>query len=147
MRTTAERKKHLLELLTTGKRDVWVATADTQCHPHLVPLSLGWDGENVVVATETGSLTARNLNATNVARLAVGDTRDVNLIDATVSSIGIDELDPTVAKDFATRNDWDPRNSGEAWAWFIMKPVRVLAWENEAELEGRTIMKQSQWLA
>jgi len=145
MRTPDERKKHVLELLTAGKRDVWVATADHESRPHLVPFSLGWDGRNVIVATAAASVTARNLQASGRARLAVGDTRDVNLIDATATVLGIQALDPAVAAGFATRNGWDPREAGGKWLWFVMTPVRILAWENEAELEGRTIMDRGAW--
>ncbi len=146
MRTTGERKQHLLELLESGKRDVWVATADKNGHPHLVPFSFGWDGRHVIVATEAAFVTARSLEVTHRARLAVGDTRDVNLIDVTAKTIAMSDLDHAVADDFAARNGWDPRKARGSWVWLAMTPERILCWNNEAELDGRTVMKNGRWL-
>jgi hypothetical protein len=145
MRSTEERKKHILELLAAGKRDVWVATAGRSGRPHLVPFSLGWDGTHVVVATEASFITARNLESSHQARLAVGDTRDVNLIDAISKTVAMRDLDAAVADDFATRNGWDPRNAKGSWVWLVLTPKRILCWNNETELDGRTVMDHGVW--
>jgi hypothetical protein len=50
--------------------------------PYLVPLSLAWVDERVVIALGPSSPTARNLAVSGEARLAVGPTRDVVMIDA-----------------------------------------------------------------
>jgi hypothetical protein len=49
---------------------------------HLVPLSFAWDGEHLIIATEATALTTRNLTGARRARLALGQTRDVVMIDA-----------------------------------------------------------------
>jgi len=146
MRTAKQRQQHALELLSNS-RDVWVATASRQGRPHLVPFSLGWDGQAVLVATEADSVTVRNTRASGLARLAVGTTRDVVLIDATVKEVAITEIDTAVADAYAERNGWDPRRSSTVMVWLVMKPQRILAWQDEAELEGREIMKNGHWLA
>jgi hypothetical protein len=132
-------------LLGTPAVDVWVATASTAGAPHLVPLSLAWVGERAVVAVEQTSLTARNLTATGRARLGVGPTRDVVLIDA--------ELDRTVpvADDlelgaaYAAQADWDPRTS-RGHVFLVLRPVRVQAWREADEIAGRTLMRDGRWL-
>src|SRR3954470_14367036 len=66
--------------------DGWVATAtagpDGAPLAHLVPLSVAWFGGRVVLALELASRTARGVRATGRARIGVGPTRDVVLIDA-----------------------------------------------------------------
>ena len=44
--------------------DAWVASASAEGAPYLVPLSLDWDGEALLVATPAGSPTGRNLAGT-----------------------------------------------------------------------------------
>ena len=76
------RRADTLAMLATPAIDVWMATASSAGEPHLVPLSLAWVDERVVVAVEATSVTARNLTASGEARLAVGPTRDLVMIDA-----------------------------------------------------------------
>jgi hypothetical protein len=47
-----------------------------------VPLSLGWDGVKVILSVDRPSVTARNIAASGRARLALGETGDVVMIDA-----------------------------------------------------------------
>jgi hypothetical protein len=56
MRSTEQRKRDAIAKLE-GDRDVYVPTTDY--HAHLVPLSLCWHNEEVVVATEARSRTAQ----------------------------------------------------------------------------------------
>ena len=82
------RKADALRLLTTDAVDVWVATASASGAPYLVPVSLAWAGERALIAVPASSLTARNLTASGAARLGVGPTRDVVMIDAVLESDG-----------------------------------------------------------
>ena len=75
------RKADLLAALTAPAADVWVATASADATPYLVPLSLAWIDECAVIALDAASPTARNIGRSRVARLGVGPTRDVALID------------------------------------------------------------------
>lgn len=52
MRATEQRKRDAIAKLE-GDMDVWVATAVDHENAHLVPLSLCWHNEGVVVATES----------------------------------------------------------------------------------------------
>jgi nitroimidazol reductase NimA-like FMN-containing flavoprotein (pyridoxamine 5'-phosphate oxidase superfamily) len=61
--------------------DLWVASASADGAPYPAPLSFGWDGEALLVATPTDSPTGRNLAASRTARLGLGHTRDVSMID------------------------------------------------------------------
>ena len=75
-RPPAQRKADALVQLQTPGIDVWVATAGTSDDDdpvaHLVPLSLAWIDEHVVIALDRQSTTARNLATDRPARLAVG---------------------------------------------------------------------------
>src|SRR5687768_2557316 len=80
-RPAATRKADVLAELTTPVVDAWVATA-AAAEPYLVPLTLAWLRERIVLATDAKSRTGANLTASGVARIALGATRDVVLIDA-----------------------------------------------------------------
>jgi hypothetical protein len=53
------RKADTLKMLATAAIDVWVATASGTDAPFLVPLSLLWMNERVVIAVEESTVTAR----------------------------------------------------------------------------------------
>jgi hypothetical protein len=67
-RSRAERRRDT-ELRLRRDVDVWVASASAEAAPHLVPLSFDWDGEALLMATQTESPTGRNLAATRTVRL------------------------------------------------------------------------------
>ena len=81
-RTFEQRKADALVAFAEPEADAWVATASADGVPHLVPLSIGWTGERIVLVTESRSLTARNLLASGQARLALGGSRDVVSVSA-----------------------------------------------------------------
>ena len=133
-------------MLATPGIDVWLATASPRGVPHLVPLSLTWVDERVVVAVEDRSVTARNLTASGTARLGLGPTRDVVMIDATLEAVvDIDAAGP-LAEAYVAQADWDPgRSSG--YVFLVLRPVRVQAWREADEIAGRTLMRDGTWLA
>ena len=147
-RTPAQRKADALAKLERDL-DVWVATAGGGGRPHLVPLSLAWDGSRVVVATEARSATARNAARSGVARLALGGTRDVVLVDVGVESVvPADAIDAATADAFAGRTGWDPREeAGGGWVFLLMRPHRVQAWRDVEEMAGRVVMRDGEWVA
>ena len=61
-----------------------MASASPDGAPYLVPLSFDWDGEALLVSTPADSPTGRNLAATRSARVGLGETRDVTMIDGDV---------------------------------------------------------------
>jgi hypothetical protein len=117
-RTLKERKLDTIRRLE-GDVDVWVATADPASGtPYLVPLSYMWDGKTLLVATPAASPTSRNLQVTGLARLALGHTRDVVIIEARVEVIRADELPSTVADAFAARSGFEPARSARRTTTF-----------------------------
>jgi hypothetical protein len=128
--------------------DVWVSSADPATGtPYLVPLSFLWDGEAVLISTPAASPTARNLAATGQVRLGLGLTRDVVLIEGTVTTHTAAELGDPTCDAFAAKAEFDPRTLRTEYGWFRVTPRRVLAWREVDELAGRELMRDGQWLA
>jgi hypothetical protein len=121
-----------------------VATASTAGTPYLVPLSLAWVDDRVVIAVEQTSLTARNIVASGEARLAVGRTRDVVMIDATLEKT-VEVQDEALGAAYVAQADWDPRAS-TGYVFLVLRPLRVQAWREANELTGRTLMRNGSWL-
>jgi hypothetical protein len=132
-------------MLTTPAIDAWVASASASGRAHLVPLSLAWvDGRAVLAVPET-SITARNLAGSGRARLAVGPTRDVVMIDAHLDrtvAVGDDE---ELGEAYAAQADWDPRRDS-GYVFLVLRPVRLQAWRESDEIEGRTLMRDGAWI-
>jgi hypothetical protein len=144
-RDRAARKADLLAALTAPAADVWVATASADAMPYLVPLSLAWIDERVVIALDRSSVTARNLVASKAARLAVGPTRDVAIIDAEMErSLGVDD-EERIGAAYAAQADWDPRGLAE-YVFLVLRPTRIQAWRESNELAGRLLMRDGEWL-
>ena len=132
-------------MLATPAIDVWVATASAAGAPHLVPVSLAWVNDRVVIAVPGTSVTARNLAASGEARLAVGATRDVVMIDALLEkAVDVTAGDP-LGTAYVAQADWDPRNS-TGYEFLVLRPVRVQAWREVNEIPGRTLMRDGTWL-
>jgi hypothetical protein len=146
-RTGEQRKADVLAKLTARHTDVWVASAAESGPAHLVPLSLAWDGERVIVAVEPSAVTARNLETLGRARLALGATRDVVMIDAVLDSVvEAEQAPPELAEAYAAQADWDPRVAGVPFRLYFLRPRRIQAWREVDELAGRTIMRDGAWL-
>ena len=121
---------------------MWVATADA----YLVPLSLAWCEERVVLALRAGSRTARNITATGTARLGAGHTRDVVMIDVELErSVPVAASGPE-AEAYAAQADWDPRTAGEDYVYLMLRPTRIQAWRESNEIAGRLLMTGGAWL-
>jgi hypothetical protein len=150
-RTREQRRADTLAKLTAPAADVWVATAAADAGGHatsyLVPLSLAWIDERIVLATEADSVTARNLTRQGRARLGLGPTRDVVMIDAELEQVyGLDEVPAGLARRYAAQADWDPRESGDRMRFLVLRPHRIQAWREVDELPGRTLMRDGAWI-
>jgi hypothetical protein len=144
-RDRATRKVDLLTALTAPAADVWVATASPDAVAHLVPLSLAWIDDRAVIALEERSVTARNIAASGIARLAIGPTRDVAMIDAVLErSAGVDD-DESLGGAYAAQADWDPRGLA-GYVFLILRPTRIQAWRESNELAGRVLMRDGAWV-
>ncbi len=146
-RPRAIRRADVLAMLNAPVADAWVSTAAGD-RPYLVPLTLAWYGERIVLATEANSPTARNLGASGRARIALGSTRDVVMIEAR-----LDGVRPVAAAEsaglgeaYATQNDWDPRTAGPNYVFLLLRPVLIQAWRELNELRDRTVMRDGVWL-
>jgi hypothetical protein len=109
-----------------------------------VPLSLAWIDDRAVIALEAGSVTARNISSAGRARLAVGPTRDVVLLDAELErSAGVDE-DAELGAAYAAQADWDPRGLA-GYAFLVLRPTKIQVWRESNELAGRVLMRNGVW--
>ncbi|WP_424217499.1 pyridoxamine 5'-phosphate oxidase family protein (plasmid) [Streptomyces sp. BI20] len=138
VRTRAERRRAVLDRLA-AERDVWVATAGADGTPCLVPLWFRWDGEAVWFATRRTNPTGRNLEGGARARLALGDTEDVVMLDGEVTVFPAEEVPAGPADGFAARFGWDPRREA-GYAYYRVVPDEVRAWRHVRELKGRQLL-------
>jgi len=136
-------------MLQRAALDGWVASADVvdgTVHAHLVPLSVAWIDDHVVIAIDPDSRTARNLRSHRAVRLGIGPTRDVVLIDAVLDrAVPVADAPVSLAEAYAAQADWDPR-SAPGYAYFVLRPERIQAWRESNELSGRTIMRGGRWV-
>ena len=139
------RKTDTLAMLATPAIDVWVATASAAGAPHLVPVSLAWVDQRIVIAVEAKSVTARNLTSSGEARLAVGPSRDVTMIDVVLEKTVEVSADEALGKAYVAQADWDPRRD-TGYVFLVLRPVRVQAWREANEIAGRTLMRDGAWL-
>jgi hypothetical protein len=152
VRSRAQRRVDTVAKLSAPAVDVWVATAGTdtdgRAHSYLVPLSLAWIDERVVLATEADSQTARNIIGQRHARLGLGPTRDVVMIDAELERVyRLDEVPADLAERYAAQADWDPRAAGEGMRFLVLRPQRIQAWREVNEFPGRTLMRDGDWIS
>ncbi len=144
-RSTAQRKTDTLEKLRGGV-DLWVASASEDGEAYLVPLSYHWDGSALTVATARASRTARNLIRAGRARVALGPTRDVVVIEGPLEAVAIG-TDPELEDAHARATGFDPRTLAAEYVYLRLTPDRIQAWREENELAGRDLMRHGRWLA
>jgi Pyridoxamine 5'-phosphate oxidase len=144
-RSGAERRRDTEHRLSHDV-DLWVASASADGAPYLVPLSFDWDGEVLLLSTPADSPTGRNLAANRTARLGLGLTRDVSIIDGEVEVLAIDDLPQERGDRFATRTGFDPRALTTTYCWFRVTPRRIQAWREVDELRDRELMRDGRWL-
>jgi hypothetical protein len=144
-RTAEQRQADTLAKLAEPHADVWVASA-SDGRAYLVPLSLAWVDERVVVALESTSATARNVTAAGHARLGLGPTRDVVMIDAVLErAVPGREVDDAVAGAYEDQAGWDPRSAKGDYVYLVLAPRRIQAWREANEIAGRTLMRDGEW--
>ncbi|MFF1443201.1 pyridoxamine 5'-phosphate oxidase family protein [Streptomyces sp. NPDC058295] len=144
-RTPGQRKQELLNRLER-ELDIWVATADREGLPCLVALWFVWDGEYLWLSTRLTNPTGRNLREGGRARLALGDTRDVVLVDGEVETYTREEVPEAAARAFLAKTGWDPGRDGAPYAYFRVRPVAVQTWREVHELPRRHLMRDGAWV-
>jgi hypothetical protein len=149
-RGRSDRRADTLAKLNTPEIDVWVATGAVGADgalPYLVPVSLAWIDERVVIAVASTSATARNIIEHRRARLGLGPTRDVVMIDVVLERAVDVHAAPEIAERYADQADWDPRGAGRGeYVFLVLRPDRIQAWREANELQGRLLMRDGVWL-
>lgn len=144
-RSRAARKTDTLMMLRGAVVDVWVATASDDGAPYLVPLSLAWIDERAVIAVRSNSATARDLRDRPNARLGLGPTRNVVMMDAVRERELTATVDEALGTVYAVQAGWDPRQS-PGFVLFVLRPIRVQAWREANEIAGRDLRREGRWL-
>jgi general stress protein 26 len=146
-RSSTERKADALAKLDAVEANVWVASASPTGAVHLVPMTHTWNGTQVVLATEPTSRTVANVTANPLVRLALGETRDVVMIDAVlVRAVPTSEAPATLAGEYATQAGWDPRTDSSEYVYLLLGPERIQVWREAEDLVGRTVMRRGSWV-
>lgn len=143
-RSRSQRKADTLAKLRTDV-DLWVASASGDGRAYLVPLSFHWDGSTLTIATPRESLTARNLIRAGWARVALGPTRDVVIVEGLVEAIAIG-TDPGLEDAHARSSGFDPRELADEYVYLRITPHEIQAWREANELAGRYVMRRGEWL-
>jgi hypothetical protein len=125
--------------------NAWVASASASGDAYLVPLSFHWDGAMLTIATPRTSRTARNLRRAGWARLAVGPPSDVVIVEGDVHEIAVEAADPALAEAHARSAGFDARHE-PGYVFIQLRPSRIQAWRNPAELPQRDVMRDGEWL-
>lgn len=143
-RSTSERIEQTLERLGTEDH-VWVATSSADGVPHLVPLSLAWDGTRALVVAQGDTPTVRNAASSGRARLALDNTNDVVILDVDVKVTPMPEVDEAALGSYVEQAGWDPRAETDTWSMLICAPTRIQAWNGVSETRDSTIMDDGRW--
>lgn len=147
LRPVSERKAAVMAAFEANDH-MWLATADSAGIPQLIAVATLWDGTDLVVATRVETKTARNLAESGRAKLSHGTPDDVILIDAKLEgSAPATSAEDELARKFEKANGWNPREEGDDWAFYRLRPQRIQAYRGYGELEGRDVMKGGRWLA
>ncbi len=145
-RGLAERQTDARKRLESGFQ-LWLATGSDGHGAHLIPVAYVWDGSVLYTATFAHSRTVANIKAHPQARLALGDTADVVIIDAGVSLLEVSAIDTAIADRYAQVSH-DPRTyPAGTFLYLRLHPRRIQVWNGFHEFPGRTTMQDGQWLA
>ncbi len=145
-RSTEQRIAETLRRLGSDP-NVWIATASPAGVPHIVPLSLAWIEERILVTTPSDTPTVRNVAVTGRARAALDSADDVVIIEAAATAARLDGIAADLIDLYVSRVGWDPRLEPGDWSLLTLRPRLIHAWNGVGEIEGRTIMRAGEWLA
>jgi hypothetical protein len=143
-RSREQRRRDVLARLEADV-DLWVASADEGGTAYLIPLSFYWDGTALTVSTPRASRTAVNLMRAGWARVALGPTRDVVIVEGPVEALPIG-ADPALEDAHAAASGFDPRVEDDEYVYLRITAREVQAWRESNELAGRRLMRRGGWL-
>lgn len=144
-RPAAERAVHARNRLAT-EPNIWIASASADGIPHLVPLSLAWIDDMIVVATPSDTPTARNISTTGRARASLESADDVAILDTEAEAHPIDQADQELLARYIAAVGWDPRDNPGVWILLALRPVRGFAWNGVDEMHDRVIVRDGDWV-
>ena len=145
-RSRQQRRQDALAKLSEVHADAWVASSADGV-AHLVPLSYAWDGACLIVVSDDAALTTRNIRASGGARVALGTTRDVVMVEAVLDdSVGRDAETSSIEEIYARQADWDPREVEGDFVYLRLRPRRIQVWREANEIAGRTVMRDGAWI-
>ena len=146
-RSPEERKADALSRLGAAHANVWVGSASPSGDVHLIPVTHTWNGSQVVLATGPKSRTVSNMTANPKACLALGETRDVVMIDAVlVEAVPASEAPASLADGYAAQAGWDARTDPANYVYLVLEPERIEVWGEGEDLQGRTVMRHGEWV-
>jgi hypothetical protein len=97
--------------------------------------------------TEPRSRTVANVMANPRVRLALGETRDVVMVDAVlIEAIPAAEAPVGVAEGYASQAGWDPRTDSGDYVYLVFRPERIQVWREDEDPAGRTVMRNGAWV-
>ena len=123
VRSRADRTADTLKRLSRDV-DLWVASASEDGRAYLVPLSYHWDSPTLTIATPSASPTARNLIRAGWIRAALGQTRDVVIVEGRVEVIPIG-ADPELGDAHARSAGFDPRTLADEYVYLRIAPQEI----------------------
>jgi hypothetical protein len=144
LRSRAQRKADALAKLR-GEVDLWVASADKSGRAHLIPLPTTGTGRRCPWRPPVTAGPRINLARAGWARVAVGSTRDVVIVEGPVEQIPIG-ADRALEDAHARATGFDPRELAEEYVYLRITPDSVQAWRESNELPGRRLMRGGVWL-
>lgn len=145
VRSAEQRIRDVLELFDT-QEDAWVASASADGKAHLVPLSFYWTGAVFIMALPGNSVTARNLRRAGWARIAIGPTRDVAIVEGPVEMPAPLDDDP-IWDAHAESCGFDARQPAGFYSLISLTPDQIQTWRNPDELQDRQVMRAGSWVA
>jgi general stress protein 26 len=146
-RSPEQRRSDALAKLTANETNVWVASASPSGAVHLVPVTHTWNGDQVVLATGPTSRTVANVTTNRRVRLALGETRDVVMIDAVLTdAVPAVDAPANLAEAYAAQAGWDPRTDGGNYVYLVLKPERIQVWREGEDPNGRSVMRNGTWV-
>ncbi|TDC44987.1 hypothetical protein E1281_31870 [Actinomadura sp. KC345] len=144
-RSLDERRAYAQDRLETGFQ-MWLATGSDGHGAHLIPVACVWDGSALYTATFAKSRTVANVKGHPQARVALGDTADVVMIDTGASLMNVPDIDADIAERYAEVST-DPRTHPKGmFVYLRLHPRRILVWNGLHEFAGRTVMQNGRWL-
>jgi hypothetical protein len=79
------------------------------------------------------------------ARVALGQTRDVVLIDGAVEALALG-AEPELEEAHARASGFDPRTLSDEYVYLRITPRAIQAWREVNELAGRWLMRDGEWI-